>query len=153
MNVSINRLPPFQVTLFNIKYMVIYGVPIMFSRLDGVATPPTPACVLTVYKSSQIWREFDGGLYEFIKRLVSSIPSFWLTIGMQLLVKACPFYQCALCLLPLPEAGPTFQYRHFQHCGNELAQYCTNLDLLCMLILGIFICHWAAVRWASHSRS
>lgn len=55
-----------QAGLFNLKYVVLYGIPILFGRLDGVAMPSRPCNLLVQHKASDIWKYFDVGLYKFI---------------------------------------------------------------------------------------
>ena len=53
---------------FMVKYVVLYGLPGVLARLDGVDAPLVPHCLsyLTLY--SQVWKWFDKGLYNFLKR-------------------------------------------------------------------------------------
>lgn len=51
---------------FHTKYVVFYGLTCAVAKLDGVDTPPRPVCLTRVHKSSDLWRNFDRGLYEFL---------------------------------------------------------------------------------------
>uniref|UniRef100_A0A7E4VK79 MBOAT family protein n=1 Tax=Panagrellus redivivus TaxID=6233 RepID=A0A7E4VK79_PANRE len=55
---------------FYLKYVVIFGMPSFFALVDGMSPPGPPVCISRVSKYSQMWRYFDRGLYEFLKRQV-----------------------------------------------------------------------------------
>ena len=54
-------------SLFTSKYIVFYGIPIFFNKIVGMKVVELPRCVLMMHTSSELWRYFDTGLYEFIK--------------------------------------------------------------------------------------
>ena len=54
-------------SLFTTKYIVIYGVTNFFNKIVGMSVVDLPRCVLMMNTSSEMWRYFDTGLYEFIK--------------------------------------------------------------------------------------
>nr|SVE94255.1 EOG090X06SF [Simocephalus serrulatus] len=51
---------------FMTKYVVMYGVSSALARLDHVDAPPPPKCVGRIHLYSQMWRDFDRGLYNFM---------------------------------------------------------------------------------------
>ena len=51
---------------FNIKYLVLYGFPITFAKMEGYKPPNPPECCVVIYKFSDVWRYFDQGLYKFM---------------------------------------------------------------------------------------
>jgi hypothetical protein len=51
---------------FATKYMLIYGLPSAFARMDGVDAPGAPKCTLHIHLYSQMWRDFDRGFYNFM---------------------------------------------------------------------------------------
>ncbi|GMT24689.1 hypothetical protein PFISCL1PPCAC_15986, partial [Pristionchus fissidentatus] len=55
---------------FHLKYVVIFGVPSLFARIDGLSPPPPPICISRVSRYSRMWRHFDAGLYSFLKNQV-----------------------------------------------------------------------------------
>ncbi|CAJ0579489.1 unnamed protein product, partial [Mesorhabditis spiculigera] len=55
---------------FHIKYVVIFGIPALFAKIDGMQPPPGPICVSRVSRYSRMWRHFDAGLYQFLKNQV-----------------------------------------------------------------------------------
>ncbi|GMR49867.1 hypothetical protein PMAYCL1PPCAC_20062, partial [Pristionchus mayeri] len=55
---------------FHVKYVVIFGVPSLFARIDGLTPPPPPICISRVSRYSRMWRHFDAGLYSFLKNQV-----------------------------------------------------------------------------------
>ncbi|GMS97755.1 hypothetical protein PENTCL1PPCAC_30791 [Pristionchus entomophagus] len=55
---------------FHLKYVVIFGVPSLFARIDGLRPPPPPICISRVSRYSRMWRHFDAGLYSFLKNQV-----------------------------------------------------------------------------------
>ncbi|XP_060034359.1 protein-cysteine N-palmitoyltransferase HHAT isoform X4 [Erinaceus europaeus] len=59
-----------QVHFFYVKYLVLFGVPALLMRLDGLVPPPQPRCVSTMFSFSGMWRYFDVGLHEFLIRYV-----------------------------------------------------------------------------------
>ena len=52
---------------FQVKYVICYGAPSLLMRLDGIAPPRQPQCITTIYFYSEMWKNFDGGLYVFIR--------------------------------------------------------------------------------------
>ncbi|XP_060034357.1 protein-cysteine N-palmitoyltransferase HHAT isoform X2 [Erinaceus europaeus] len=60
-----------QVHFFYVKYLVLFGVPALLMRLDGLVPPPQPRCVSTMFSFSGMWRYFDVGLHEFLIRAIA----------------------------------------------------------------------------------
>ncbi|VDP13203.1 unnamed protein product [Onchocerca flexuosa] len=56
--------------LFYMKYLLLFGIPSWFASVDGMKPPAGPACISRISNYSQMWRNFDRGLYEFLKRQV-----------------------------------------------------------------------------------
>ena len=50
--------------------MVLYGLPSIIALLDDVALTPLPIFISRVYLYSNMWKYFDSGLYEFLKRYI-----------------------------------------------------------------------------------
>nr|XP_028580566.1 protein-cysteine N-palmitoyltransferase HHAT isoform X4 [Podarcis muralis] len=59
-----------QVLFFYVKYLVLFGVPALVIRLDGLKSPDLPRCVSTMYSFSGMWRSFDVGLHTFLVRYI-----------------------------------------------------------------------------------
>ncbi|XP_073904502.1 protein-cysteine N-palmitoyltransferase HHAT isoform X4 [Castor canadensis] len=59
-----------QVLFFYVKYLVLFGVPALLMRLDGLKPPPLPRCVSTMFSFTGMWRYFDVGLHNFLIRYV-----------------------------------------------------------------------------------
>ncbi|KAM4695523.1 protein-cysteine N-palmitoyltransferase HHAT [Discoglossus pictus] len=59
-----------QVLFFYVKYLVLYGFPVLIIRLDGLNPPALPRCVSTMYSFTGIWRCFDVGLHRFLVRYI-----------------------------------------------------------------------------------
>ncbi|XP_047609039.1 protein-cysteine N-palmitoyltransferase HHAT isoform X3 [Phacochoerus africanus] len=59
-----------QVLFFYVKYLVLFGVPALLMRLDGLSPPPLPRCVSTMFSFTGMWRYFDVGLHDFLVRYV-----------------------------------------------------------------------------------
>ena len=55
---------------FHVKYVVIFGLNRLFALIDGLTPPGPPICISRVSKYGQMWRYFDQGLYQFLKRQV-----------------------------------------------------------------------------------
>uniref|UniRef100_H0WUF7 Hedgehog acyltransferase n=1 Tax=Otolemur garnettii TaxID=30611 RepID=H0WUF7_OTOGA len=59
-----------QVLFFYVKYLVLFGIPALLMRLDGLKPPPLPRCVSTMFSFTGMWRHFDVGLHNFLIRYV-----------------------------------------------------------------------------------
>ncbi|XP_016075026.1 PREDICTED: protein-cysteine N-palmitoyltransferase HHAT isoform X2 [Miniopterus natalensis] len=59
-----------QVLFFYVKYLVLFGIPALLMRLDGLTPPPLPRCVSTMFSFTGMWRYFDVGLHDFLIRYV-----------------------------------------------------------------------------------
>ncbi|XP_048341329.1 protein-cysteine N-palmitoyltransferase HHAT isoform X2 [Sphaerodactylus townsendi] len=59
-----------QVLFFYVKYLVLFGVPALIVRMDGLKPPALPRCVSTMYSFSGMWRSFDVGLHKFLIRYI-----------------------------------------------------------------------------------
>ena len=55
---------------FMVKYLVLFGLPAQLARLDGFEPPAVPACISYIYCYSDMWKFFDRGLYNFLKRYI-----------------------------------------------------------------------------------
>ena len=55
---------------FMTKYVVIYGIGGGLAMLDGFDPPLGPKCIAHISRYSDMWRYFDRGLYDFIKRYI-----------------------------------------------------------------------------------
>jgi len=53
---------------FYLKYLQMYGIHSLIAHLDGMTPPKQPKCITRVYLYSDMFRNFDTGLYNFIKR-------------------------------------------------------------------------------------
>ncbi|KAG9484386.1 hypothetical protein GDO78_010004 [Eleutherodactylus coqui] len=67
---SLGGLALAQVLFFYVKYLVLYGFPVLIVQLDGLNAPALPRCVSTMYSFAGIWRCFDVGLHRFLVRYV-----------------------------------------------------------------------------------
>ncbi|XP_063774347.1 protein-cysteine N-palmitoyltransferase HHAT isoform X3 [Pseudophryne corroboree] len=59
-----------QVLFFYVKYLVLYGLPVLIVQLDGLNAPALPRCVSTMHSFTGIWRSFDVGLHRFLVRYI-----------------------------------------------------------------------------------
>lgn len=55
---------------FHLKYVVIFGVPAFFAKLDRMQPPAGPICTTRLTLYSKIWRYFDRGLYAWFKEYI-----------------------------------------------------------------------------------
>ncbi|CAJ0585850.1 unnamed protein product, partial [Mesorhabditis spiculigera] len=55
---------------FHLKYVVIFGLPTLFAKLDNMQPLDGPICIVGVVLYSKVWRAFDRGLYQFFKRYI-----------------------------------------------------------------------------------
>ncbi|XP_028844297.1 protein-cysteine N-palmitoyltransferase HHAT [Denticeps clupeoides] len=58
------------VQFFYVKYLVLFGVPCLLIRLDGLDPPELPRCVSIMYSFTGMWRHFDVGLYKWLIRYI-----------------------------------------------------------------------------------
>ncbi|KAJ8248569.1 hypothetical protein GJAV_G00243400 [Gymnothorax javanicus] len=58
------------VQFFFVKYLVLFGLPSLLSRLDGLRAPRLPRCVSIMYSFTGMWRHFDVGLYHWLVRYI-----------------------------------------------------------------------------------
>jgi hypothetical protein len=54
-----------QVLFFYVKYLVLFGVPALLMRLDGLTPPPLPRCVSTMFSFTGMWRSVSWFAYVF----------------------------------------------------------------------------------------
>uniref|UniRef100_L7M0S4 Putative acyltransferase required for palmitoylation of hedgehog hh family of secreted signaling n=1 Tax=Rhipicephalus pulchellus TaxID=72859 RepID=L7M0S4_RHIPC len=54
--------------MFFMKYLVQYGVPRAFARIEGIDLPAPPKCVARSHLCSHFWRYFDHGLHLWIRK-------------------------------------------------------------------------------------
>lgn len=54
--------------LFASKYIIFYGVTLVVNQLVGIKTTGLPRCVFLINTNREMWRYFDTGIYDFIKR-------------------------------------------------------------------------------------
>ncbi|VDP44872.1 unnamed protein product [Soboliphyme baturini] len=52
---------------FHMEYMLIFGLPGLFARLDKLEPPALPICISRCMSYKQTWRSFDRGMYKFFK--------------------------------------------------------------------------------------
>ena len=56
---------------FNLKYVVSYGWPRPFVIEDGIDKVPShPKCIYRIGRYSEMWRYFDNGLYQFLRKYI-----------------------------------------------------------------------------------
>ncbi|XP_065221768.1 protein-cysteine N-palmitoyltransferase Rasp isoform X2 [Planococcus citri] len=55
---------------FFLKYTVVYGLALTWTKAEGYETPNPPKCIARIYLYSEMWRTFDHGLYIFIKKYI-----------------------------------------------------------------------------------
>ncbi|XP_062375701.1 protein-cysteine N-palmitoyltransferase HHAT isoform X2 [Sardina pilchardus] len=58
------------VQFFYVKYLVLFGLPSLLVRMDGVEPPQLPRCVSIMYSFTGMWRHFDVGLYRWLIRYI-----------------------------------------------------------------------------------
>ena len=56
--------------LFSAKYNVYYGLSLVINKSVGMRTTPLPKCVALIHTNGELWKHFDTGIYEFIKKYV-----------------------------------------------------------------------------------
>ncbi len=54
--------------LFTCTYIVFYGIPKVCNEIIGMRTSQLPSCVSLIHTNSEMWKCFDTGMYEFIKK-------------------------------------------------------------------------------------
>ncbi|XP_047696347.1 protein-cysteine N-palmitoyltransferase HHAT isoform X2 [Prionailurus viverrinus] len=103
-----------QVIFFYLKYLVLFGVPALLMRLDGLTPPPLPRCVSTMFSFTGMWRYFDVGLHDFLIRYV------YIPVGGS---------QHGL-LRTLFATAVTFAFVSFWHGGHDYLWYWAALNWL-----------------------
>ena len=58
---------------FMLKYKVLYGLPSSLARVDHVLAPPGPKCVSRIHLYSEMWKDFDRGLHDFMFKYELSV--------------------------------------------------------------------------------
>lgn len=58
----------FKGALFTTRYVYIYGLPTLINQVVGMKTTPLPRCILMIHTGGELWKYFDTGIYEFIKK-------------------------------------------------------------------------------------
>ncbi|GAB6022482.1 hypothetical protein CHUAL_006590 [Chamberlinius hualienensis] len=56
--------------LFMLKYVVFYGMSSTLAAAEGFQAPTKPKCVARIHLYSDMWKYFDYGLYNFLKRFI-----------------------------------------------------------------------------------
>ncbi|XP_070577797.1 protein-cysteine N-palmitoyltransferase HHAT-like [Ptychodera flava] len=59
-----------QVQFFQVKYVVMFGVPRTVALFDHITAPREPACVSALYTFKDMWRYFDRGLHSWLTRYI-----------------------------------------------------------------------------------
>lgn len=54
--------------LFQLKYVVSYGLSTSVMKFEQINAPNTPICIGRVHLYSNMWKYFDCGLYDFLLR-------------------------------------------------------------------------------------
>jgi hypothetical protein len=56
--------------MFQMKYVVTYGLSCTLARAEQIRTPNHPKCIGRIHLYSDMWRHFDQGLYFFLRKYV-----------------------------------------------------------------------------------
>ncbi|XP_035826278.1 uncharacterized protein LOC101854417 isoform X2 [Aplysia californica] len=60
----------YQGQLFMVKYLCMYGLSCELLRFEGIVPQSSPRCISWVFSYTDMWKYFDVGLYQFIKRYI-----------------------------------------------------------------------------------
>lgn len=93
--------------LFYLKYTCIFGTFKVLAAFDGVASiaPPAPQCVAAMHLNSQLWRTFDVGIYNWLRKYIyNPVVSFTSNIIGRFLGTVICFMCIALWHWPLTQA-------------------------------------------------
>ncbi|XP_057327716.1 protein-cysteine N-palmitoyltransferase HHAT-like [Microplitis mediator] len=55
---------------FYCKYLIVYGLAGELTRADDINAPPPPKCISAIPLYSELWRDFDRGLYQFLIKYI-----------------------------------------------------------------------------------
>lgn len=55
---------------FMTKYTVMFGFPSIVAKTDDLEPPKGPKCISYIYLYSDMWKYFDCGMYDFMKRYI-----------------------------------------------------------------------------------
>ncbi|XP_059621371.1 protein-cysteine N-palmitoyltransferase Rasp [Phlebotomus argentipes] len=147
--------------LFHIKYVVEYGISTAFARLDGIDPPRKPKCIYRIHLYSEMWKNFDHGLYEFlfryiyselsekssstVKKLMASFVTFvfiyfWHGFFFYISVWALTNYCCVMVETFARRLSKTPQYRQFMQTHfSESWEYRWNAALGTILLIPAII--------------
>ncbi|KDR12454.1 protein-cysteine N-palmitoyltransferase Rasp isoform X2 [Zootermopsis nevadensis] len=56
--------------MFQMKYIVTYGLSCTVARAEQIQTPNHPKCIGRIHLYSDMWRYFDQGLYFFLRKYI-----------------------------------------------------------------------------------
>ncbi|XP_078000729.1 protein-cysteine N-palmitoyltransferase HHAT-like [Glandiceps talaboti] len=59
-----------QVQFFQVKYVVMFGLPRTIALFDHITAPHQPACVSALYTFQDMWRYFDRGLHSWLVKYI-----------------------------------------------------------------------------------
>ncbi|XP_060068989.1 protein-cysteine N-palmitoyltransferase HHAT-like isoform X2 [Ylistrum balloti] len=55
---------------FMTKYTVMFGLPSIVAKTDDLEPPKGPKCISYIYLYTDMWKYFDRGMYDFMKRYI-----------------------------------------------------------------------------------
>jgi hypothetical protein len=55
-------------SLFSAKYIVYYGLTTLVNEQVGMKTSNLPRCIFLIHTNGELWRYFDTGIYQFIRK-------------------------------------------------------------------------------------
>ncbi|PSN40500.1 hypothetical protein C0J52_05241 [Blattella germanica] len=56
--------------VFQLKYVVSYGISCTIAKAEKIQSPHPPKCVGRIHLYSDMWRHFDQGLYLFLRKYI-----------------------------------------------------------------------------------
>jgi hypothetical protein len=66
--------------MFQMKYVVTYGLSCTVARAEQIQTPNHPKCSGRIHLYSDMWRHVDQGLYFFLRKFVDSHLPFLISL-------------------------------------------------------------------------
>lgn len=124
---------------FYIKYVFSYGLGISFSQMDGIETPKTPKCIGRIHLYSDMWKNFDQGLYEFLFLWVFESFKFSITKNLfSRYIYTKLSKKDSTTLVKLVSSFFTFSFIFVWHGLYDFVLIWTILNYICLVLETIF---------------
>lgn len=115
---------------FFLKYTVVYGLALTWTKAEGYETPNPPRCIAHICLYSDMWRYFDEGLYLFIRRYLYD-PCFKHTFPSSFLQKMMYTFLCFVFIFIWHGMNyPVFMWSLLNFCGIVIETIARSISKL-----------------------